>query len=152
MNLMKFVCLAFLLCAPLHPQTRTQIPNAAKKESAMPTHASGAFDVKLAPQQDSKADDSAIGRMSIDKQFHGDLEGTSKGQMLAAMTAVKDSAGYVAIERVTGSLKGRSGSFVLQHTGTMARGTQQLSVTVVPDSGTDQLAGLAGKMTIRITE
>jgi hypothetical protein len=88
--------------------------------------------------------------MTIDKQFHGDLEAVSKGQMLAAGTAVQGSAGYVAMERVSGSLKGRSGSFVLQHSGSMTRGTPQLSVTVVPDSGTGDLAGLTGKMSIQI--
>jgi hypothetical protein len=93
-----------------------------------------------------------LGRMSIDKQFHGDLEGTSKGQMLTAATSVKDSAGYVAIERVTGTLGGRKGSFALQHSGTMARGAPQLTITVVPDSGTGELVGLAGKMTIRIAD
>jgi hypothetical protein len=90
--------------------------------------------------------------MTIDKKFHGDLEATSKGQMLTAMSAVKGSAGYVAVERVTGSLNGRKGTFVLQHSATMNRGTPQLSVTVVPDSGTDQLEGLTGKMMIIIAE
>ena len=94
--------------------------------------------------------DPTLGRMSIDKAFHGDLEGTSQGEMLSAGTSVKDSAGYVAIERVRGTLHGRSGTFILQHSGTMTRGAPQLSVTVVPDSGTDQLAGLAGKMAIHI--
>jgi hypothetical protein len=88
----------------------------------------------------------------IDKQFHGDLDATSKGQMLAAGTGVKGSAGYVAIERVSGKLHGRSGTFVLQHSGTMTRGTPQLSVTVVPDSGTGELIGLSGKMAIIITD
>ncbi len=110
-------------------------------------NAHGDFEVKLAPQSPA---DAPIGRMSIDKQFHGDLEATSKGEMLAFMTSVKGSAGYVAMEQVTGALNGRSGTFVLQHTGTMARGDQQLSVTVVPDSGTDELKGLTGKMTIII--
>ncbi len=117
----------------------------------MTNHASGTFEVKLAPQDD-QAIDSPFGRMLIDKQFHGDLEGTSKGQMLAAMTAVKDSAGYVAVEKVTGKLHGRQGSFVLQHSGTMNRGAQQLSVTVVPDSGTDELTGLSGKLDIKIAD
>ena len=114
----------------------------------------GTFEVKLTPQKpDNKEAESAnIGRMSIDKQFHGDLEATSKGEMLAAGTDVKGSAGYVAIERVTGTLHGRSGSFILQHSGTMTRGEPQLSVTVVPDSGTRDLAGLAGALTIRIAE
>lgn len=117
----------------------------------MTTHAGGTFEVKLTPQDD-KAEDSTRGRMFIDKQFHGDLEATGNGQMLTAMTSVKDSAGYVAIERVSGTLHGRSGSFVLQHSGTMTRGEQQLSVTVVPDSGADQLAGLRGRMIIKIAD
>ncbi|HEV2419366.1 MAG TPA: DUF3224 domain-containing protein [Terriglobia bacterium] len=117
----------------------------------MTTHTSGTFEVKLVPQlPEDKAEGSTLGRMSIDKQFHGDLEATIKGEMLSAMTDVKGSAGYVAIERVTGKLHGRSGSFVLQHTGTMTRGEPQLSVTVVPDSGAGQLVGLAGKITINI--
>jgi uncharacterized protein DUF3224 len=116
-------------------------------------HASGTFDVKLSPQPtDDKGEGTTLGRMSIDKQFHGDLEGTSKGEMLTAGTSVKGSAGYVAIERVSGTLQGRSGAFALQHSGTMARGAPQLTITVVPDSGTGQLAGLAGKMTIDITD
>jgi hypothetical protein len=117
-------------------------------------NAGGTFEVKLAPQKpDNKEAEAAnLGRLSIDKQFHGDLEATSKGEMLAAGTDVKGSAGYVAIERVTGALHGRTGTFVLQHSGTMTRGEPQLSVTVVPDSGTGELAGLAGRMTIRIVE
>jgi hypothetical protein len=115
--------------------------------------AAGAFDVKLTPQAaDGHADAVTLGRMTIDKQFHGDLEGGSKGQMLTAMSAVKGSAGYVAIEKVSGKLKGRTGSFALQHSGTMTRGAPELTITVVPDSGTDQLAGLAGRMTIRIED
>jgi hypothetical protein len=114
--------------------------------------AKGSFDVKLTPQKLSDVEaDSSLGRMSLDKQFHGDLEAASKGEMLSAGTAVKGSAGYVAIERVTGTLHGRSGSFVLQHYGTMTRGQPELNILVVPDSGTDQLAGLAGKMQVIIT-
>jgi hypothetical protein len=89
--------------------------------------------------------------MTIDKRFAGDLQGTGKGQMLTGMGAVKGSAGYVAIERVAGTLHGRRGSFVLQHLGTMDRGAQSLTVRVVPDTGTDELAGLAGTMTITVT-
>ena len=111
------------------------------------THAVGTFEVKLTPQS---TDAPGLGRMSIDKQFHGDLEAVSKGEMLSAMTEVKNSAGYVAIERVTGKLGGRQGAFVLQHSGAMNRGAASLSVTVVPDSGTGQLAGLTGKMAIII--
>ena len=117
------------------------------------TRATGTFEVKLNPQElADKAASTTLGRLSIDKQFHGDLGATSKGEMLSAGTSVKGSAGYVAIERVSGTLQGRNGSFVLQHSGTMARGDFQLSVTVVPDSGTDQLAGLAGKMAINIID
>ena len=120
---------------------------------SMSTRASGTFDVKVTPQgTPDTAEGSALGRMSLDKQFHGDLVGTGKGEMLTAMTDTKGSAGYVAIERVTGTLKGRSGSFVLQHTGTMAHGTQQLTIVVVPDSGTGELKGISGTMTIRIAD
>ena len=90
--------------------------------------------------------------MTLDKQFQGELEGTSRGEMLAFMTEVQGSAGYVAMERVTGRLAGRRGSFVLQHTGTMDRGTASLAVHVVPDSGTEELAGLTGTMNIIIAE
>ena len=115
--------------------------------------AAGTFDVKLQPlKQEPPAEEAGLARLSIDKQFHGDLTATSKGEMMAVRTAVKDSAGYVAIERVTGTLAGRSGSFVLQHTGTAARGALQLTVTVVPDSGTDGLTGISGSMTIVVAE
>jgi len=123
----------------------------AQKGEAMPKHASGTFEVKLNPLSPyDNAEGSNISRLSIDKQFRGDLDAVSKGEMLAAGTSVKTSAGYVAIERVTGTLHGRTGSFVLQHSGTMNRGAPQLTVTVVPDSGTGQLVGLAGTMTIKI--
>jgi hypothetical protein len=113
--------------------------------------ATGPFDVSLKPlPMDYEPGGDSLGRMSIEKQFRGDLEGTSQGQMLTGGTAIKNSAGYVAIERVTGSLKGRKGSFILQHTGLMNRGTPSLMITVVPDSGTDQLEGLKGTMTINI--
>lgn len=119
----------------------------------MTQKANGTFEVKIAPlpAYDS-SEGSLLGRLSIDKQFHGDLEATSKGEMLSAGTAVKGSAGYVALERVSGKLKGRTGTFVLQHSGTMNRGTPGLSITVVPDSGTGELAGLAGTMTIDIAD
>ena len=114
-------------------------------------HAAGSFEVKLLPQPLADAD-SGLGRLSIDKVFSGDLQGTSKGEMLSALTAVKGSAGYVAIERVTGTLQGRSGSFMLQHLGTMNRGAPTLTVLVVPDSGTEGLAGIAGSLSINITD
>ena len=120
------------------------------KEAAMSVHASGTFDVKLGPQALSDiAADPTLGRMSIDKQYHGDLEGTGKGEMLTAGSG-EGSGAYVAVERVTGKLKGRSGSFSLQHRGVMTRGTPDLLITVVPDSGTGELVGLAGKMMIKI--
>lgn len=114
-------------------------------------HASGTFDVKLTPQP--VAPDMApaeLGRLAIDKRFHGDLEGTSLGEMLSAGTSTPGSAGYVAIERVSGRLHGRSGTFVLLHRGLMDRGTPELSVTVVPDSGTGELVGLRGTLAIRV--
>lgn len=115
------------------------------------TRASGTFDVKLAPQpKDDYADGAMLARLTIDKEFRGDLAGTSKGQMLSAATSVKSSAGYVAIELVTGTLQGRRGTFVFQHSGTMNRGAPTLTLTVVPDSGTGELTGLAGSMVINI--
>ncbi len=119
----------------------------------MTTHANGTFEVKMTPQApDDQSAGAIIGRFSLDKQFRGDLEGTSKGEMLAVGTAIQGSAGYVAMEQITGTLNGRSGTFALQHTGTMTRGAAQLSVTVVPDSGSGELTGLAGKMTIKIDD
>jgi hypothetical protein len=112
----------------------------------MTTRASGTFEVKLSPQVDGEEGGACVGRMLIDKRFSGDLEATSRGQMLAVRASVEGSAGYVALEHVTGKLGGRAGSFVLQHTGTMERGAQRLSITVVPDSGTGELVGLAGSM------
>jgi len=119
----------------------------------MTTHAAGKFEVTLAPMgPDDQAPGSTLGRLSIDKRFEGDLVAVSKGAMMTAMTETEGSAGYVAIERVTGTLHGREGSFVLQHGGIMTRGAPQLTILVVPDSGTGQLVGLAGKMAIVITE
>ncbi len=114
-------------------------------------HAKGTFDVRLTPAgPDDYADGELLGRTSIDKTFHGDLEGTSRGQMLTAMTPVQGSAGYVAIERVAATIGGRRGTFVLQHHATMTRGTPRLAIEVVPDSGTGELAGIGGTMTIAI--
>lgn len=110
--------------------------------------ATGEFEVQLTPS--GAPDDAAIAGMAISKTFHGDLEGTSTGRMLAVHTPVNGSAGYVAMERVRARLGGRDGSFALQHSGTMTRGEPALSITVVPDSGTDELAGLSGAMAIRI--
>jgi hypothetical protein len=121
------------------------------QELAMSTRATGTFDVNLAPLAPAHAgDDAPLSRMSIDKTFHGDLEGTSRGEMLSVMTAVKGSAGYVAMEKVTGALHGREGTFAFQHSATMSRGAPQLSVTVVPDSGTGALTGITGSLQIVI--
>lgn len=117
----------------------------------MNAHARGTFDVKLTPQP-SDDKDAVPGRMLLDKQYHGDLVATSKGQMLTAGDAAKGSAGYVAIEQVTGTLAGRSGTSVLQHSGTMTRGALELAIKVIPGSGTGQLAGLEGAMTIKVVE
>jgi Protein of unknown function (DUF3224) len=118
---------------------------------SMTITARGSFEVKLQPLPFEGADPaSKLGRMSIDKQISGDLVATTQGQMISAMTDVKGSAGYVAIERVTGTLDGKRGSFVLQHSGLINKGSPSLTVVVVPDSGTDELAGLEGDFQIRI--
>jgi Protein of unknown function (DUF3224) len=119
-----------------------------------PQHVHGPFDVKTIPQAGAEGfGDPQIGRMALDKRFHGDLDATSKGEMLGWLsTAVPGSGGYVAQERVDGTLQGRRGTFVLQHSSTMTRGVQQQSIFVVPDSGTGELIGLAGTMTISIVD
>jgi hypothetical protein len=115
--------------------------------------ARGTFEVTLKPLQAYvTVEGSRLGRMSIDKTFRGELEGTSVGEMLTAVTHEKGSAAYVAIERVSGRLQGRTGTFVLQHTGTLDRGAQELAIITVPDSGTGGLAGLRGTMRIAIAE
>ena len=119
----------------------------------MTTRATGPFDVKLTPQAgDTPAEGSPLGRMTIDKQFHGDLEATSTGEMLTVGTAIKNTAVYVAVERVAGTLHGKTGTFALHHTGVMNRGAPSLAVTVVPDSGTGDLAGISGTLAIDIKE
>ena len=118
----------------------------------MSQRATGPFDVKVVPQKpDTQIARAAnFGRLTIDKRFHGDLEGISKGEMLAIQTDMKGSAGYVAMERVTGKLKGRTGSFVLQHSATMSRGAAATTIAVVPDSGTGELKGISGEMCITV--
>ena len=111
--------------------------------------AAGPFEVKLSPQP--PGEDAALGRFALDKAFHGDLEAMSKGQMLAFSSSVKGSAGYVAMEQVTGTLHGRRGTFVLQHSGTMTRGNGELAITVVPDSGTEELTNLSGTMRVDVS-
>ena len=143
--------LALAAGSPARAQSASPAPGAPQRERVVTNHASGTFEVKVTPQApEENVGDPTVGRLSIDKQFHGDLEGTSKGQMLAVRTEVEGSAGYVAMERVTATLQGRTGTFALQHSGTMTRGAPTLSITVVPDSGTGQLVGLSGTMTIDI--
>lgn len=117
----------------------------------MAATATGTFDVDVKPQAPADGDTSNVGRMTITKTFHGDLSATSAGQMLAFITPTPGSAGYVAMERVTGTLGGRTGEFTLQHSGTMNRGPPSLSVTVVPDSATGDLTGLTGTMQIDVS-
>ena len=116
--------------------------------------ASGKFDVKLQPLEISIAENwgNKFSGLSIDKTFRGELNATGKGEMLSVSTPVQDSAGYVAVEHVTGSLSGKKGSFVLQHYGIMNRGNSSLLFEVIPDSGTDELKGISGKMSIRIVD
>jgi hypothetical protein len=129
------------------------VPNPTPQETPMTQHARGAFDVKLNPLTvEHKDADERRGRMALDKRFHGDLDATGVGEMLTATGDVKGSAGYVAIERVSGTLHGRSGSFILQHSGTLTRGAPSLSITVVPDSGEGELTGIEGRMTITIVD
>jgi uncharacterized protein DUF3224 len=125
--------------SPSHPATQTN-------EAPM-SHASGPFDVKITPQDDKLND--GISRMVSEKQYHGDMEGSSKGQLLATGSA-KSSGVYVAIETFTGTLHGKTGGFALHHTGIMTKGSPSLAISVVPDSGTGQLAGISGKMNIII--
>ena len=118
----------------------------------MSATAKGTFDVKTTPQPTADSDDTGIARLLLDKQFHGDLDAVSKGQMLGAGNPAKGSGGYVAIEKITGTLNGRKGSFALQHIGTMTNGVPTMNVSVVPDSGTGELTGISGKMSIDIKD
>lgn len=141
------LCVSGIL--PANAQMKPRRQSATGKGAIVTTHAKGTFEVKATPATEPGGD-AAIGRFLLDKQFHGDLQGTSEGEMLAAGAVAKGSGGYVAMEKVTGTLHGRKGTFVLQHSGTMTGGSAQMIVTVVPDSGTDQLIGIAGTMTIKI--
>jgi hypothetical protein len=132
--------------------TVTALP-AQEIGAGMSEHANGTFEVTLKPLEPYNTEEGALlGRMSLDKIFHGDLEAVGKGEMLTAMTDIQNSAGYVAVERITGTLNGRKGTFAVLHRGIMTRGAPELIITVVPDSGTDELTGLSGTMTITITE
>jgi hypothetical protein len=154
MRVIAAACLLFAAGQPTQAQSHPSVSAAERRGASMNQHARGPFDVKLAPQKpdNPQAEGAGLGRMSIDKRFHGDLEATSQGEMIAFRTEVANSAGYVAIERVSGKLGGRDGSFVLQHSSTMNRGVPQQSISVVPDSGTGELKGLVGTMTIIIAE
>ncbi len=115
--------------------------------------ARGTFEANVRPVGEPDAVQGiTLGRMALDKQFHGDLAATGKGEMLTALTGIDGSAGYVALERVTGTLHGREGNFIFQHAGLMNRGAQELSITVVPDSGTGQLSGLTGTFTLAMVD
>jgi hypothetical protein len=119
----------------------------------MPSIAKGSFTVEMKPEAEPDTRGGvSLGRMSLAKKFYGDLVATGQGEMLTALTPIKGSAGYVAIERVTGTLRGRRGSFVFQHAGTMNRAVQGLSITVVPDSGTEGLVGITGTFKLNIVE
>ncbi len=151
-HLISFRLVALAFCLVSIPaalaQTQSQKPSAATPEVKM-SQATGTFEVKLAPQTSNPP----LGRFLLDKQFHGGLDGTSKGEMLTAGSgAAGSSGGYVALEQFTGTLDGHKGSFVLQHSGTMTAGAPQLTITVVPDSGTGELTGLTGKMNITLKD
>ena len=131
-------------------EERERNPEYSKKdESKFMNTISGDFEVKIIP---AETGDPQLGMMLLDKKYLGDLEAIGKGRMLTGMTSIKDSAGYVAMERIEGTIKGRRGSFVIQHSGTMAKGKPTLLIHVVPDSGTGELAGLEGTMDIRIVD
>lgn len=151
MNLRTLTIVAACLILTISTAAQT-----AKKGTATMTLATGTFEVKITPQSEDKGEGSALGstlgRLSLDKQYHGDLEGAAKGEMLyASSTGVQGSGSYVAVERVTGKLHGKSGSFALAHKGTMSGGNQQMDITIVPDSGSGELVGISGTVKILIT-
>lgn len=145
--------LCLLLGAASAARAGTRVFQTAQKGAGMASHGSGTFEVKVKPlPNDEKVAGLTVGRMALDKEFKGDLEGTSKGEMMTADPGVQGSGGYVAIEHVSGTLRGRRGTFTLLHQGTMKGADFKLSIVVVPDSGTGQLAGLAGTMEIVIKD
>src|SRR5580704_15753329 len=133
---------SLILLSPAQSQTP-----GIKKETTM--RATGPFEVKMLPQDDKLGD--GITRMLLDKHYHGDLDGASKGQMLTTGISANKSGAYLAMETFTGTLQGKTGTFALHHTGIMRGGAPDLTINVVPDSGTGQLAGISGKMNIIIT-
>ena len=147
------ICGLLAIGTAAHAGLRGQNANEQQKGAGMTKLATGTFEVKLTPLPvGEQMAGPEIGRMGIDKQYHGDLEGAGKGEMLSAMGTVKGSGAYVAIEKVSGTLGGRKGTFVLQHSGAMRGGVPDLKISVAPDSGTGELKGLTGKMNIIIAD
>jgi Protein of unknown function (DUF3224) len=155
-----WLVMSLVVCSGGRPWSRAQsqpIQPLSKPETGSQAgatmHASGPFDVKMSPQPaDEKTNDPLMGRMTMDKHYHGELEATATGTMLTGGDYKSGSAGYVAMEKVSGTLQGRAGTFMLQHSATLNQGAQQLSITIVPGSGTGQLTGIAGKMDIKMKE
>jgi hypothetical protein len=145
MRALKMLGIVFLFLITLSVQPAKPV----EKEGSLSNRATGTFEVKITPLAPYNQEDKTLGRFSIDKQFHGDLDATSKGEMLSAGNP-KTSGGYVAIDKVTGKLNGRSGSFVLQHSATMENGKPHMTVFVVPGSGSGELSGISGTMDIVI--
>jgi Protein of unknown function (DUF3224) len=150
------VVLALILACAMGERSNAQSPSRhssvnsePKVEKGAVMHASGPFDVKIVPQP---GDDDSVGRLSIDKHYHGELDATGTGQMLTGGDYKSGSAGYVAMEKITGTLQGRRGSFIVQHSGTLTQGAQQLTITIVPGTGTGQLTGITGKMDVKIND
>jgi len=147
---MKHLLILFGLTILISPAVCAQTDEVARKSNCKETTMTvrGTFEVKVTPQPQDSIAGGPFGRLFLDKKFHGYLKAASNGQMMAAETAVEGSGAYVAFELVTGTLNGKQGSFILQHNGTMRKGAYALQVTVVPDSGTGELAGIAGTMKI----
>jgi hypothetical protein len=139
-----------VLCLGVFMGAQVPLVKETPMQAKIEAKAAGSFDVKMTPEDDKN--DDGLSRMLLDKQYHGDLEGTGKGQMLTNGIGANGSGVYIAMEKFTGSLRGRTGSFVLYHTGVMTRGSPQLSVTVAPDSGTGQLEGITGSLKINIVD
>jgi hypothetical protein len=149
----QVLCLAVFLCAASATAQISATQTETVEETLTTMRANGTFEVKLSPLEAyNQAPEAKIGRMSVDKTFAGDLVGTSQGEMLTGGSPAEGSAGYVAIERVNGALQGRSGSFLLQHSGTITSASQELTITVVPGSGTGELEGIAGTLSIEIED
>lgn len=151
MKMRPLNCIVLLACLSLNLQAQSQNPPSRllRKDPIMTRRATGTFDVKTSPLAgDDATAGTLIGRYGIVKQFHGDLDAASKGEMLAAGDPTSGNAGYVAIEQITGTLNGHSGSFTFQHIGVMDHGNLKLSVTVVPGSGSGELTGISGTLTI----